>query len=309
MLLSLPIELVERILCPPEPIVETRAAYAEQHASLRACCLVSSRLRRIAQPLLDKFACIDSPAAYRRFKTMDQDKRRSIKLCLVIKVELSWSSLSPRLGSCKNLRRLYLMKSRGLAHGVPLRPADVVELTFSPSGTPPEFVTSTSFPSLRRLATLFHHLETDIFEQLDAYVCIYFNRADLPRLSKITPARVLLSLSPTSPSSCLTAIHAPFPRYLHPQRLHTANLTGLTTDILSIPASDIRLPLLYLPTDCAPGHPALDVDTKKADILQGLYDACAARRIKVVWKDVVRGVLVDFSRRAEAIKADEATAA
>ncbi|BGP15328.1 hypothetical protein JCM10213_005258 [Rhodosporidiobolus nylandii] len=54
MLLSLPVELVERIVRLALPDEITSTTYGERQATLRACCLVSSGLRAIAQPILEE---------------------------------------------------------------------------------------------------------------------------------------------------------------------------------------------------------------------------------------------------------------
>ncbi|BGP15279.1 hypothetical protein JCM10213_008299 [Rhodosporidiobolus nylandii] len=54
MLLRLPVELVERIMRLALPVEITGTTYSERQAILRACCLVSSRLRAIVQPILEE---------------------------------------------------------------------------------------------------------------------------------------------------------------------------------------------------------------------------------------------------------------
>ncbi|BGP15319.1 hypothetical protein JCM10213_002622 [Rhodosporidiobolus nylandii] len=54
MLLSLPVELVERIVRLALPVDITSTTYGERQATLKACCLVSSGMRDVAQPLLEE---------------------------------------------------------------------------------------------------------------------------------------------------------------------------------------------------------------------------------------------------------------
>ncbi|GAA5953083.1 hypothetical protein JCM10213_002631 [Rhodosporidiobolus nylandii] len=54
MLLSLPVELVERIVRLALPVDPASRTYRRRQATLRACCLVSSGMKDVAQPILEE---------------------------------------------------------------------------------------------------------------------------------------------------------------------------------------------------------------------------------------------------------------
>ncbi|BGP15264.1 hypothetical protein JCM10213v2_003224 [Rhodosporidiobolus nylandii] len=156
MLLSLPVELVERVLRDVDAHDLTYEAYCGRQATLQACCLVSSGLRAVAQPILEESAWVPHE------RDLQKWTERLARLELVgfrwrfLFVEFvpyrGSKALRSLLAYCPCLQELWL---NGGPH-VELEYMDKLAISFGYpilQGAPYEpFATRERFPSLKYLA-------------------------------------------------------------------------------------------------------------------------------------------------------------
>ncbi|GAA6031148.1 hypothetical protein JCM8097_004027 [Rhodosporidiobolus ruineniae] len=331
MLLSLPIELVERVIRLALPEHSMPRANSRRQDTLRSLCLVSSTLRQIVQPILDELVCIDRSDVWERFKRRPVSKAQTVRSLLVSKVNLDWSSLCLEVRKCSALQRLYVTDMNGsvnlanleglsslntlLFKRVRVSPTtfvlpcitELVYLHWDPAqAMVGSFITSAAFPSLRLLATDSSSVDPSIFPDLNAFLFIDQSDTPFPPLGNICPTRVLLPLPRKLTLAYTSVPRGPFPRYLSLQStVKRKRLTDLTSAILALKPSDTHFHLLYLPIQCKPDHPSFANDEERAECLQKLYEACAARGVRVDWADAVRDLLHQFARHLSQAPAHE----
>ncbi|BGP15310.1 hypothetical protein JCM10213v2_003271 [Rhodosporidiobolus nylandii] len=158
MLLSLPVELVERIVRLALPVDPASRTYRRRQATLRACCLVSSGMKDVAQPILEEALWIRHDRGIiwdeARAKLSRTSKRlrflglRELHLC-------GWRRFS--LCTLKGLADLrYLILS--CVHldsslcTLPQIEESSIDCVHAPVEVRPAILTPTTFPSLQHLA-------------------------------------------------------------------------------------------------------------------------------------------------------------
>ncbi|BGP15291.1 hypothetical protein JCM10213_002994 [Rhodosporidiobolus nylandii] len=111
MLLSLPVELVERIVRLALPDEMTSTTYGERQATLRACCLVSSGMRAVAQPILEEACWIRHDRSI-GWDEAQQTLSRISKCLRSLWVQEHWEEKADDFAAflplCKRLRELRL---------------------------------------------------------------------------------------------------------------------------------------------------------------------------------------------------------
>ncbi|BGP15301.1 hypothetical protein JCM10213_002984 [Rhodosporidiobolus nylandii] len=123
MLLSLPSELVERVVRLPEPDEITLRTYGERQDTLRALCLVSKALRAVVQPILEEVLFAKSNTdAWTRVKeplAANPSRARHLRLCADWQWRLHkgyiWKDLLINvLPTLTMLRQLHITSFQGL---------------------------------------------------------------------------------------------------------------------------------------------------------------------------------------------------
>ncbi|BGP15314.1 hypothetical protein JCM10213_002627 [Rhodosporidiobolus nylandii] len=178
MLLSLPFELVERILRLALPDEITSTTYGERQATLRACCLVSNGLRDVAQPLLEEALLVRDYTVWDEAQeTLSRLSKRLRFLWVAGRWEDKADDFAALLSECTALRDLRLCSWRAfdlcalkvmsglrrlVLDGIHLDGTicplpDVAELSLSYVSATCEgqqaLLTPTTFPSLRHLTS------------------------------------------------------------------------------------------------------------------------------------------------------------
>ncbi|BGP15277.1 hypothetical protein JCM10213_008301 [Rhodosporidiobolus nylandii] len=109
MLLSLPIELVERVVRLALPVDITSTTYGERQATLRACCLVSSGMRDVALPILEEALWIRRDTEWDEAQGMLSRMSKRLRfLWIATHWEEKADDFAALLSSCKGLRQLRL---------------------------------------------------------------------------------------------------------------------------------------------------------------------------------------------------------
>ncbi|BGP15228.1 hypothetical protein JCM10213v2_003188 [Rhodosporidiobolus nylandii] len=111
MLLSLPVEVVERVVRLALPVEITSTTYGERHATLKTCCLVSSGMRTVAQPILEEALWIRERRTT-RWHEAEKILSRLAKRLRFLWVAEHWEEkaddFAAILRSCNRLRELRL---------------------------------------------------------------------------------------------------------------------------------------------------------------------------------------------------------
>lgn len=105
---GLPVELVEHILRLAAPSEVTSTTYSDRQADLYALSLVSTSVRAVTQPLLDKVAYFTDGEPWKAFLESFKDRTPTVELLWVTSGAVNWARLAAFLPRCKSLRELRL---------------------------------------------------------------------------------------------------------------------------------------------------------------------------------------------------------
>ncbi|GAA6031159.1 hypothetical protein JCM8097_004033 [Rhodosporidiobolus ruineniae] len=252
MLLSLPVELVERILRLALPEEVTPRTYGQRQSSLRSVCLVSSALRRLAQPILEEVAYIRSSASLLRYSTQcttEPANPISFDVSLTHIAELSFVSWPP--------------------------PSDPL-------------ITPVTFPSVRILASERGAASAALYKQLDAFVCCGYWDPQTWTQDHLPPARTLQPvLYPFDLYPEVVTFKFPCELCIDEKELVAGpeRLQDFAARVLELPSPAIHLPVFCLPTFTKDYTSSATSDTAPHSALKVFCESCAACKIRVEWED------------------------
>ncbi|GAA6039074.1 hypothetical protein JCM8097_005306 [Rhodosporidiobolus ruineniae] len=314
MLLTLPPELIERIVRLALPSYVNSWSYVEYQTTLCHLCHVCSVFRQVAQPILEEVIYLDHAWDWERISLNTSIRFENVRLLWPIPVDFvrgqqtSWSTLAPLVRQCSFVQDLRLvgieslnmqdLESLGTLSNLvldtvslsstqsyilqPVRSLEWLDVT-SPSGQPATLQCS-SYPALEALAcTRPEDCEPALFKHLD---CVFW-------ISRYSPAQELAAVS--NPARVLRTVewdlldHTAFSS-VHPLRVEQYHrrpeaeridrLSAYLSEATSIPC----LPLLMFPHPFDPSDPGnVDLRPELRKAMVNFQTACAAHGIEVVY--------------------------
>ncbi|GAA6033643.1 hypothetical protein JCM8097_004362 [Rhodosporidiobolus ruineniae] len=299
MLLSLPVELVERILRLALPDEITSSTYTDRQSTLRSLCLVSSALRRLAQPILEQAVYLKSIEAFKVYEKVTVSQNERVRFFWSSVAGLPYPCLAAILERCVNLRDFRLANMQKFDYRYLHNTTEITlcHCAAVPSG-PIMPLSPSSFPALRR-AALFHSdaaFDSHLLGQLEVVLTSKYGRKTLG-LGSTSACQILHDIGsedldeddfPATSKSC------PACRIFE-------------SDDGTVAASDMRLRLLYLPSSFSPDH---FTKPKHRERVEGFLAVCTARGIEVDFEDtdeaagapLVSPKFVEYARRQVVVK-------
>ncbi|GAA5822030.1 hypothetical protein JCM11251_004834 [Rhodosporidiobolus azoricus] len=337
MLLFLPAELIEEVVRHAIPSKYCSSAYDERQDILRTICLISRRLKEVAQPILQEVMQVSHRETVEDVKVLfehDLPRRRTRILSLSTEVDLQSFA-----AGCAALRDLHIYDFIDLdlplqhlvlcsckVKDVVCRLPSLTSLTWSDSSAVDDqqlsFLQPVYFPKLRNLAywdadhapnqELRLSLSPALLLQLDTLVTAYqINGVPLssrwPLVLVEMPVEGAADLSFAEPFR-LGARFLPFYKMPAPHLMQQELVVATLETLASYLTKPHSIELFYLPADCKPSP---FQDEEMASAVGNLLALCRAQGIAVDFEDMDEtgeGSLIAprFSSHARKLRREEA---
>ncbi|GAA6029581.1 hypothetical protein JCM8097_000948 [Rhodosporidiobolus ruineniae] len=199
MLLTLPPEVVERIVRLALPMPTDMFTFSKRMDTLRALCLVSTALRAVAQPIHQEVVLLSSDELWEGFKRTKALQYGFVHVVWVLPTDLprsaysSWSGIASKVRQCSALRDLRLIgiQDLNMSHFLPqVKSLDWIDVSLT--RTDNFAITQAAFPSLLALACQHvEQCEPAVFERLECFFWVddYFRGQQCNALAD--PRRIL----------------------------------------------------------------------------------------------------------------------
>ncbi|GAA6031028.1 hypothetical protein JCM8097_003968 [Rhodosporidiobolus ruineniae] len=336
MLLALPPELVEHILRLALPEQTTRATYRTRQAMLRSCCLASSSLRAVAQPMLEAFVFFQIDKHRQQYVKHHQGEKLGIRVLQLEARQRNQPVLrlfSPFITRCHALRHLSVsgvpeidlkcLEDLPNLHSLRLASATswvapcvlprIVELSYQCNAADPRtahaIVASSTFPSLRLLCSNVVPCDSVLLKQLDGFA--YLPNMPIPvqsLIEHIPASRILVPIHSSTSALNQELDYPGSPRFL--VSTATANFEPVRRLSARLEAkSGLDLPLLLLPTAYRPDKVMQHPYNIRLPLVR-LVQTCNDSQIPIAYEDLfVEGaesyISPKFWRYAREVKAKE----